>query len=208
MATITFLGESFEVDHAVKGEDYVHGYDAAGHCIISIDGVKDFSLITYDGVYMNPRECLSEPCNSVKYCGGTLKTADGEVINKLDVLWANASPTSDFAAQTITIDPFDDYNFFILECRMHGDSGYRDRVSPVLIYNNTQNQVTTPSGMFAHTYQNSAAKWCSYERTFSLTPYHDNGRTIVGKLTFGTAYYNGSSDDGALIPLSVLATKI
>ena len=114
MATITFLGESFEVDHAVKGEDYVHGYDAAGHCIISIDGVKDFSLITYDGVYMNPRECLSEPCNSVKYCGGSLKTADGEMVSTCKVLWENADKTSSFPAQTITVPNLGDYDLFMM----------------------------------------------------------------------------------------------
>lgn len=81
MATITFNGESFTVDHAVKGDDFVHGYDADGNCIISIDGVSDFSDIAYDGVYMAPGDCLAEACNNVKYCGGELKTAGGDTID-------------------------------------------------------------------------------------------------------------------------------
>lgn len=120
MATITFLGESFEVDHAVKGEDYVHGYDAAGHCIISIDGVKDFSLITYDGVYMNPRECLSEPCNSVKYCGGKLKTADGQEISsqwQLIGAWGyGGSLSTDFTQYSELLFVYDAKNDKLANC--------------------------------------------------------------------------------------------
>ena len=125
MATITFNGENFEVDHAVKGGDFVHGYDADGNCIIAIDGVSDFSDITYDGVYMDPRDCLAEPCNSVKYCGGSLKTADGEVINKLDVLWENASPTSSFAEQTLTIDGLGEYDVFMVTLLRNNESTNR-----------------------------------------------------------------------------------
>lgn len=80
MATITFCGESFIVDHAVKGADYVHGYDANGNLIISLDGVKDFSGISYDGTYMPPTECLAELCNDVKYCAGAFKKSDGTVL--------------------------------------------------------------------------------------------------------------------------------
>lgn len=80
MATITFCGESFIVDHAVKGSDYVHGYDANGNLVVSFDGVSDFSKITYDGEYMDPDDCLPEACNDVKYCGGKLKTRGGSDI--------------------------------------------------------------------------------------------------------------------------------
>lgn len=80
MATITFCGESFTVDHAVKGSDYVHGYDVRGNIIVSLDGVSDFSGITYDGEYMDPDDCLPEACNDAKYCGGKLKTRGGSDI--------------------------------------------------------------------------------------------------------------------------------
>ena len=85
MAIITFCGESFVVDHAVKGADYVHGYDADGNLVVSLDGVSNFSGITYDGTYMTPGACLAELCNDVKYCGGALKKRDGTVLAAQDV---------------------------------------------------------------------------------------------------------------------------
>lgn len=80
MATLSFNGDSFTVDHAVKGADYVHGYDASGNVIVSFDGVSDFSGITYDGIYMDPGDCLEEPCNDVKLCDGVFKTRSGQPI--------------------------------------------------------------------------------------------------------------------------------
>lgn len=84
MATLSFNGESYTVDHAVKGADYVHGYDADGVAIVCFDGVSDFSGITYDGTYMSPGDCLEEPCNDVKYCGGSLKTRGGTTLTPTD----------------------------------------------------------------------------------------------------------------------------
>lgn len=77
MATLKLDGKSYVVDHAVKGDDYIHGYAADGSIIINIEGISDFSGITYDGTYLSPTECLTELCNDVKYCGGAIKTADG-----------------------------------------------------------------------------------------------------------------------------------
>lgn len=77
MSTLTYNNEVFSVDHAVKGADYIHGYDANGVLIVSFDGVTDFSCFEYDGTYMGPGECLTEHCNTVRYCGGALKTLDG-----------------------------------------------------------------------------------------------------------------------------------
>lgn len=77
MYTLTFLGTAYEVDHAVKGVDYIHGYDANGNCVVSLEGLKNFDAITYDGTYMAPTECLEEGCNTVKRIGAGLQTADG-----------------------------------------------------------------------------------------------------------------------------------
>lgn len=85
MPVISFCGESFTVDHAVKGANYVHGYDANGVLIISLDNVTDFSGITYTGNYMSPGSCLAESCNDVKYCGGSLKKRDGTVLAAKDI---------------------------------------------------------------------------------------------------------------------------
>lgn len=81
MAVITYLGESYTVDHAVKGADFIHGYDANSVMIVSFEGIKDFSGFTYNGTYMEPESCLAESCNDVKYVDGGLKKADGTPIS-------------------------------------------------------------------------------------------------------------------------------
>lgn len=77
MATLTFNGVEYAVDRAVKGTDYVHGYSADGACIVSIEGIADFSLIVYDGDYLSPSACAEEPRNEVVYVDGTLQTKSG-----------------------------------------------------------------------------------------------------------------------------------
>lgn len=82
MATLTFNGTSYTVDHAVKGTDYVHGYDAAGVMVVCIGGVVNFNAITYDGSYMTPESCTEDPCNDVICSDGVLKTKDGRTAVK------------------------------------------------------------------------------------------------------------------------------
>lgn len=84
MATLKFDGKTYTVDHAAKGTDYVHGFDADGNILISIDGVSDFSAIEYSDTYMSPTDCLTEVCNDLKYCGSALKTRDGRSVSISD----------------------------------------------------------------------------------------------------------------------------
>ena len=78
MATLTYNGESYTVDHAVKGADFIHGYDANAVMIVSFEGITNFSDFDYDGTYMEPEHCLAEGCNVVKYVGGKWQTSDGK----------------------------------------------------------------------------------------------------------------------------------
>lgn len=78
MATLTFNGESYTVDHAVKGEDFIHGYDANSVMIVSFEGITNFADFDYDGTYMEPEHCLAEGCNVVKHVGGKWQTSDGK----------------------------------------------------------------------------------------------------------------------------------
>ena len=78
MATLTYNGESYTVDHAVKGADFIHGYDANAVMIVSFEGIINFSAFDYDGTYMEPEHCLAEGCNVVKYVGGKWQTSDGK----------------------------------------------------------------------------------------------------------------------------------
>lgn len=84
MAVITYLGTDYTVDHAVKGADYIHGYDANSVLIVSFEGISDFSLFSYNGTYMTPDHCLAEGCNDVKFADGTLKKRDGTPISPSD----------------------------------------------------------------------------------------------------------------------------
>lgn len=83
MAILTYYDDSYAVDHAVKGEDFIHGYDADGILIVAFEGVTDFSGFTYDGTYMEPEHCLAEGCNDVKFVGGHLVTRDGNAITSV-----------------------------------------------------------------------------------------------------------------------------
>ena len=106
MATLTFNGNSYTVDHAVKGTDYVYGYDANGVCIVALDGVTDFSGVSYDGVYMDPKTCETDPHNEVVYCGNGLRTRDGRNITAVYKIILPASDWSSEApfTQTVQVD--------------------------------------------------------------------------------------------------------
>ena len=72
MATIIYNGVSYPVDHAVKGADYVHGYDANNVCVFSVEGVTNFDNISYDGEYLAPEACTMESCNIVRTTNGVV----------------------------------------------------------------------------------------------------------------------------------------
>ena len=80
MAVLTYNAKAYTVDHAVKGTDYVHGYDADGNVVVSVEGITDFSLVSYNGTFIDPEKCLEELCNSLKYCDGLIKAIDGREI--------------------------------------------------------------------------------------------------------------------------------
>lgn len=92
MYTLTYLDRSFDVDHAVKGPDYVHGYDANGICVVSIDGVTSFDDIYFDGEYMDPAECASEACRTIRYVGGALVCTDGTAVQSVSGLRIAGQP--------------------------------------------------------------------------------------------------------------------
>lgn len=83
MSTLSYNGLIWEVDHAVKGTNYVHGYSSAGLIIVSIEDTTDFDNIEYDGPYLAPEECLNESCNDVKYVNGSLVRRDGTVVSDI-----------------------------------------------------------------------------------------------------------------------------
>lgn len=92
MATLTYNGESYAVDHAVRGEDFIHGYDADGILIVAFEGISNFSGFTYDGTYMEPEHCLAEGCNDVKFASGIWQTRDGSpLLRAVSITFPTAS---------------------------------------------------------------------------------------------------------------------
>lgn len=77
MYYLKFKDITYEVDHAVKGVDYIHGYNADGVRVVAFEGITDFSVFEYDGEYMAPTECLEDPCNNLRVVGGQLLRSDG-----------------------------------------------------------------------------------------------------------------------------------
>lgn len=49
MATVTFLGESYECATALKGSDYVHLLNSEGDMVAAFDGVTNFELFSITG---------------------------------------------------------------------------------------------------------------------------------------------------------------
>lgn len=82
MATLTYLGESYEVDHATKGADFIHAFDKNGYPVVSFDGITDFSGFTYSAAYMAPENCAADGCNDILFVGGKLQTKDGRSVAK------------------------------------------------------------------------------------------------------------------------------
>ena len=111
MATLIFNEESYTIDHAVKGTDYIHGYAANGNLIVSFEGITDFSLFTFDGEYMIPEQCVSEPCNNVLFVNNTLVTQDGKDIATI------AEDTTEavriFTNVTVTVAMWEEDNTYI-----------------------------------------------------------------------------------------------
>lgn len=108
MATLTYNGESYVVDHAVKGEDFIHGYDADGILIVAFEGISNFSGFTYDGTYMEPEHCLAEGCNDVKFASGMWQTREGTpLLRAVTITFAAASwvdNKNEIFSQEVTVD--------------------------------------------------------------------------------------------------------
>lgn len=102
MAVITYLGTDYTVDHAVKGADYIHGYDANSVMIVSFEGISDFSLFSYNGNYMAPDHCLAEGCNDVKFVGGVWQTRDGSPLLRTATITLPAASWADNGNEIFT----------------------------------------------------------------------------------------------------------
>lgn len=116
MQTLTYGLFVYEVDHAVKGADYIHGYDRAGNLVVAFEGVTDFENFEYTGTYMVPDECLEEQCNTVKHVNGKFVRQDGKVIS------GNNAYTEDEQGNMYTNSNLSVGGAFILSPDSYGDT--------------------------------------------------------------------------------------
>ena len=127
MPNLTFCGEPYTVDHAVKGTDYIHGYDANGILVVAFEDVADLTAIGYDGEFMAPGDCAAEVCNKVVYCGGRLKTLGGVEVTKGVAVELAADGWTD-NTQTVNVAGVTDESIVIASAapasrEVYGDSG-------------------------------------------------------------------------------------
>ena len=80
MAQLTFKDFIYEVDHIVKGSDFIRGYRANGDFVVSFEGITDFSDFSYNCDCLTPDTCFSEKLNDVVYFKGSLYRRDGTVL--------------------------------------------------------------------------------------------------------------------------------
>ena len=125
MAILTFNGESYTVDHAVKGADYVHGYDAGGVCVVAFENVEDLSAITYDGAFLTPENCAAEKCNKTVLCGGKLQTLGGDLVNKAVAVELTADGWND-GIQTVNVEGVTPDSMVIVSAAPESREAYGD----------------------------------------------------------------------------------
>ena len=125
--------------------------------------------------------------NDAKYItlGEVPETDLSGLATKPTLLWKNASPTSSFAAQTISV-AVSSYDLIMILWR-----------------NGTGNLSFLPSVIFP--YSNGAA--------FSTATYHNetmkrDGTVTASSISFGDGYYNGSVNNARVIPYSIYGISI
>lgn len=123
MATLKFGDYTYEVAHAVKGDNYIHGYDDNGVLVVSFEGVHDFSSFSFDDEYMNPSNCIWEKCNAVKHAGSMLVDETGKPIPASSIR-AGFIVDANTGAQTQQVWVGHSDDFFAL------DAAYREHLIP------------------------------------------------------------------------------
>lgn len=144
--------------------------------------------------------------------GGTGATTAAKALENLgaavkwDTLWQNASPSSGFEEQSLTIDGLAEYNLFMINfLRSLGADDYAKD-------NQTSELLFVPTDTIFYSYASQAYATSSY------TPYITERRIYITKSTntvrFGLGYYTnvykatGSSTTKMMIPLYIFGSKI
>lgn len=116
--------------------------------------------------------------------------ASSDVIRKK--LWENASPTSNFASQSITLpDLVTNYHFLLFEFVLSKDSDFLDSVL-----------LPTSYGMYVGLRTSNAANGRAGVRTITIIT---SGSSIA---SVDSASYNGNTNNGYVIPIRITGIKL
>jgi len=107
-----------------------------------------------------------------------------------DLLWTNPSPSSSFAAQTVSVD-LSDYSYFIVDCLFY--TGDQDLFIPWSFF---------PVDEKKHYLQISND---TVNRTGGRTASYNDANK---KISFAAAHYNGATNNGYIIPFRIYGIKI
>lgn len=114
-----------------------------------------------------------------------------------DLLWENASPTSSFDAQTLTISGLSNYNLFIVVCRRNATNAFQNSLVV-----NVPGTTETPGTLSEGSVGSSGAATVR-QRNVYITRSDNTVR-------FTSAWLSGSAsaDNDEMIPLYILGSKI
>lgn len=114
----------------------------------------------------------------------TLTPDDVGAMSAWELLWTNASPTSNFAAQTVSIDT-QNYDFYMILC--DPTPGYSEPISFIF-----------PKGKGA---------FMSYVSGYSRAPNSRDAQWNASGISFLDAYSNGGANNGVCIPTAIYGIK-
>lgn len=118
-----------------------------------------------------------------------LQSADGVdnlyPIGKMDLLWTNSSPTSNFSAQTILNGQIDNYNYFLIEFK--GSTGAKSNHLFQIVAKTTSSQrlVSPCDTILTRIITNITNNGIVFEGAFNTNPYGSivSGNNCVIPLT-------------------------
>lgn len=102
MSRLRYNDLIYDLDYAVKGPDYIHGYDEKGNRVVAFESITDFSAFDFESNYTAPEACMHEKCNNVKHVNGELVREDGAPVGIIndnafgDAAWSSRNILATF----------------------------------------------------------------------------------------------------------------
>ena len=109
---------------------------------------------------------------------------------KMDLLWENASPSSEFAAQTVSLD-LEDYQYIYLQCYLHNENDDKPLVTTLLSFSDSAFWIASPG-------------YVTRVRRLSVTK---TGITFEVGQKYATYAAAATTANGAIIPYRIYGIK-